>query len=78
MQRGFDEDHTPLGYLITFRTYGTWLHGDKRGSIDRRHNRYGAPLIAPNQNWLRHNERHLKSEPVKLSSKQRGPDQEVN
>src|SRR5260370_25636817 len=32
MQREFNEDHTPLGYLITFRTYGTWLHGDQRGS----------------------------------------------
>ncbi|HMT07731.1 MAG TPA: hypothetical protein PKA82_06975 [Pyrinomonadaceae bacterium] len=23
----FDENEFPLGYLITFRTYGTWLHG---------------------------------------------------
>ncbi|REJ77351.1 MAG: hypothetical protein DWQ47_13265 [Acidobacteria bacterium] len=36
----------PLAYLITFRCYGTWLHGDKRGSVDRkRYNRYGAPDI---------------------------------
>ncbi len=71
MKREFDEDHTPLGYLITFRTYGTWLHGDKRGSVDRHHNRYGAPLIRQNENWLRHNKHKLKHEPVKLNKKQR-------
>jgi REP element-mobilizing transposase RayT len=25
----------PLAYLITFTCYGTWLHGDARGSADR-------------------------------------------
>ena len=25
----------PLAYLITWTTYGTWLHGDDRGSFDR-------------------------------------------
>jgi REP element-mobilizing transposase RayT len=25
----------PLGYFITFTTYGSWLHGDRRGSILR-------------------------------------------
>ena len=25
----------PLAYLITFRTFGTWLHGDERGSVTR-------------------------------------------
>jgi REP element-mobilizing transposase RayT len=24
----------PLAYLITWTTYGTWLHGDERGSFD--------------------------------------------
>ena len=24
---------TPLAYMITFTTYGTWLHGNSRGSI---------------------------------------------
>lgn len=38
----------PLAYLITFRCYGTWLHGDIRGSSDRRgHNVYGTPGIEP-------------------------------
>ena len=25
----------PLAYFITFTTYGTWLHGDERGSISQ-------------------------------------------
>jgi hypothetical protein len=24
----------PLAYLTTFRCYGTWLHGDDRGSVE--------------------------------------------
>jgi REP element-mobilizing transposase RayT len=35
-----------LGYFITVRTYGTWLHGDERGSVDRWHNVPGTPLAA--------------------------------
>ena len=31
----FQKRTEPLAYLITFRCYGTWLHGDQRGSIDR-------------------------------------------
>lgn len=29
----------PLAYLITFTTYGSWLHGEDKGSVDRQHNR---------------------------------------
>jgi REP element-mobilizing transposase RayT len=39
----------PLAYFITFTCYGTWLQGDERGSVDREHNQYGAPLLEPNQ-----------------------------
>ena len=36
----------PLAYFITFRCYGTWLHGDARGSVDRRMRRnWGDPMI---------------------------------
>jgi REP element-mobilizing transposase RayT len=34
----YEENQFPLAYLITFRTFGTWLHGDDRGSIQRRGN----------------------------------------
>lgn len=44
----FQDRSVPVAYLITIRCYGTWLHGDDRGSMDRgEHNRYGAPKIAP-------------------------------
>jgi hypothetical protein len=38
----------PLAYLITFTCYGRRLHGDDRGTVDRDHNTYGAPLLRPN------------------------------
>ncbi len=44
----FQERSVAKGYLITFRCYGTWLHGDERGSVDRRYyNRIGSPKIKP-------------------------------
>ena len=35
-------------YFITFTTYGTWLHGDRRGSVNDRQNRLGEEFIQPN------------------------------
>ena len=35
----------PLAYFITFHTYGTWLHGHARGSVDVLHNRPGTPYL---------------------------------
>lgn len=34
-----------LAYFLTWTTYGTWLHGDERGSVDDLHNRYGDPVV---------------------------------
>ena len=68
----FQECTTPQAYLITFRTYGTWLHGDERGSMDRRyHNRVGAPKIAKSPGLLRHEQELLKHPPVTLMPAQR-------
>ncbi|OGT25964.1 MAG: hypothetical protein A3I77_01760 [Gammaproteobacteria bacterium RIFCSPLOWO2_02_FULL_42_14] len=39
----------PFAYFITFRTYGSWLHGDKRTSVSRENNIFGTPVIKPNQ-----------------------------
>jgi hypothetical protein len=33
-----------MTYLVTFTCYGARLHGDPRGSVDRHHNRVGAPI----------------------------------
>ena len=67
----WNDTDTPLAYLLTFRTYGTWLHGDYRGSIDRFHNVYGAPYIPPNQQRYRYNRQRLKTPPLFLSPAQR-------
>ncbi len=67
----FTDDHTPLGYLITFRSYGTWLHGDQRGSVDRRHRRFGTPMLLPNPLRERYEGNLLRSLPVKLTKARR-------
>jgi len=35
----------PLAYFLTWTTYGTWLPGDRRGSVDDAHNQYGEPYL---------------------------------
>jgi hypothetical protein len=37
----------PNAYLLTFSCYGSWLHGDERGSVDRNHRMHGMPLLEP-------------------------------
>jgi REP element-mobilizing transposase RayT len=34
-------------YLITFACYGTHLHGDESGSVDRNHNLHGSRVLEP-------------------------------
>jgi hypothetical protein len=38
-------------YLLTLRAYGTWLHGDARGSVDKEHNAYKDPLIEARKSY---------------------------
>ena len=67
----WNDTDTPLAYFISFRTYGTWLHGDKRGSIERQNNRYRSPYIPPNEKWRHYNQQRLKSKPLILSARHR-------
>lgn len=67
----WNDTDLPLAYLITFRCYGTWLHGDERGSVDRFHNKYKTPRIQPRQEWQKYNRNQLQCEPVILNAKQR-------
>src|SRR5947207_8267937 len=67
----FNNDHAPLGYLITFRSYGTWLHGDARGSVDRFHRAYDTPKLPPNSARKEYEEVRLKQRAVILDSRQR-------
>ncbi len=57
----------PLAYFLTWSCYGTWLHGDERGSVEASHNLYGAPLLAVNQGLAGAEARLLKTEPVVLT-----------
>jgi len=61
----------PIGYLITFTTYGMWVHGDDRGSVDKEHNRYGSPFVASNRALRRKEYDTLKNQPLSLSENQR-------
>jgi REP element-mobilizing transposase RayT len=62
---------TPLAYFISFRTCGSWLHGDLRGSIDRYNNRYRSSYIPPTPVWHHFNCQQLRVAPLTLGSRQR-------
>ena len=58
-------------YLITFTTYGSWLHGDEKGSADRDHNLPGTPYLPPNEPLERHEDDQLSGPPQSLDERQR-------
>jgi REP element-mobilizing transposase RayT len=58
-------------YFLTFRTYGTWLHGDARGSVDRRSNGYGEPMLSRDDELLRRRINAMKYPPFRLDSAER-------
>jgi len=67
----WNDTDIPLANLITFRSYGTWLHGDERGSVDRFHNKYHSPYLPPDRKRLAGNIRKLSGKIVTLNAKQR-------
>ena len=67
----WNDTDIPLAIFITFRCYGTWLHGDERGSVDRNNNVYGAPRIPANSNWKKFNQEELLHPSVVLNAAQR-------
>ena len=69
--RDFDDNEFPLAYLITFRCYGTWLHGDRRGSMDRNHNVYTSPKISKNKSFENSDRQQLKHPRMALDARQR-------
>src|SRR3989304_322730 len=58
----------PLAYFLTFRCYGTWLHGDSRGSTDRDHNILGTQLLPPDPPRMQLPDALLRHPPVKLDA----------
>ena len=70
--RDFDDNDFPLGYLITFRCYGTWLHGDYRGSYRRNSNVSSRVVyIAERFALERAEQEQLKHNPIRLKKRQR-------
>jgi REP element-mobilizing transposase RayT len=67
----WNDTDIPLAFLITFRSYGTWLHGDQRGSVNRFRNQYKSPRLPPEKKWLETNTQRLKKEIVLLDGTQR-------
>jgi len=61
----------PLAYFLTWTTYGTWLHGDNRGSVDQDHNQYGEPYLDPTEGLRRYESKLLKHAPIQLNPRQR-------
>ena len=68
----WDDNESPLAYLITFRTYGTWLHGDDRYSVDRHgRNVYATSKVLPSRNLNTQMHAKRSGEAFLLDGKQR-------
>ncbi len=68
----WEENRIPLAYLITFRTYGTWLHGDERTSVKRDGwNVYGHPKYKSNPTLERWMAEEMGATPVILTYEMR-------
>ena len=67
----WNDTDTPIAYLITFRTYGTWLPGDERGSIDKFHNRFHGPRSVVSHLREEDHRKRLKSDPFLLNATSR-------
>jgi hypothetical protein len=69
----WDDAEFPQAYLITICTYGTWLHGDHRYSVDSHgtYNVFGAPKRPANKNLVDVMSKNMGASPVKLNLRQR-------
>jgi hypothetical protein len=53
-----------LAYHITWGTYGTRLHGDPRGTVDRQHNEFGTPVLGYDEHRWEREKENLNFDPV--------------
>ena len=61
----------PLAYLITIRSFGTWLHGDEPSSVDRHgFNIYGTPRRSANTKLLERMRHNFHAEPILFDGEQ--------
>src|SRR5437667_2099297 len=70
--RDFHDNEFPLAYLITFRCYGTWLHGDERGSYRRNYRLLsGVSYIPPGPGLQSAERQQIKHTPIRLNKRKR-------
>ena len=68
----YEENSFPIAYLLTWRTFGTWLHGDERSSIQRgRDKRFGPVRMDGNVPLEESMGQAAKQEAVILTRQQR-------
>lgn len=72
MNYEYDYNDFPLAYLITLRTYGTWLHGEEKLSVDRHgFNIYGTPRRDENKKLKGFMTQELKHKPFLMDENKR-------
>lgn len=61
----------PEAYFITVCAYGTWLHGDSRGSVHRHQNAYDTPRVEANPGLQASEAGRMKQPPVYFDADRR-------
>jgi REP element-mobilizing transposase RayT len=61
----------PLAYFLTWHTYGSWLHGHARGSVDDEHSAHDSPFAPPDATRLASSAARLVNEPLALDELRR-------
>jgi REP element-mobilizing transposase RayT len=61
----------PKAYFLTWTTYGAWVHGDARGTVDDEHNRYMTPRAPACEARARANRAAMNSVEVRLGDDHR-------
>ncbi|HLD84872.1 MAG TPA: transposase [Coxiellaceae bacterium] len=64
-------DQFPFAYFLTYTTYGTWLHGDQRKSVDSKHNVFLTPKIKQNPGLHRFKAQRMLEDPYCLNDDDR-------
>ena len=59
----------PLAYFVTVTTYGNWLQGDPRGSVDMDQNEFATEVIKPSPLLMHVKRNQMKHEPFRLTPK---------
>jgi REP element-mobilizing transposase RayT len=70
--QSWDDRDFPLAFFVTLRTYGTWLHGNEKGSISRRRKKpFLTKFIDPNPRLEEKMDEELKHPQFRLDRTQR-------